>query len=225
MPDPSTSLAKSLVTLLRAREGEYERVSRLLHDEIGQVLSAVGLQLDVLRLDYKDQVPEIAGRTLEIQNLLERAMKQVRDLSYLLNPAIVERAGLHSALDRLVGRSRGLFPGPIRLLLDSSVRIPPDVGTAFYRIAEQAIENAVQHSGATLIEVLLKPAKSAASLEIRDNGTGFLPDAHNSENGLGLALMYYYAEQKNLEFKIKSGTDEGTIVSVLYVPNELTQPL
>ncbi|MCL4854235.1 MAG: hypothetical protein KJZ78_22980 [Bryobacteraceae bacterium] len=225
MSDPSTSLAKSLVTLLRAREGEYERVSRLLHDEIGQVLSAVGLQLDVLRLDYKDQVPEIAARTAEIQNLLERAMKQVRDLSYLLNPAIVERAGLHSALDRLVGRSRTSFPGPIRLLLDSSVRIPPDVGTAFYRIAEQAIENAVQHSGATLIEVLLKPAKNAASLEIRDNGTGFSPDARNRENGLGLALMHYYAEQKNLEFKIRSGTDEGTIVSVLYVPNELTQPL
>jgi len=225
MPDPSTSLAKSLVTLLRAREGEYERVSRLLHDEIGQVLSAVGLQLDVLRLDYKDQVPEIVARTTEIQNLLERAMKQVRDLSYLLNPAIVERAGLHSALDRLVGRSRTLFPGPIRLLLDSSVRIPPDVGTAFYRIAEQAIENAVQHSAATLIEVLLKPAKNAASLEIRDNGTGFSADTRNSKNGLGLALMHYYAEQKNLEIKIRSGTDEGTIVSVLYVPNERTQPL
>ncbi|HEU0140170.1 MAG TPA: histidine kinase [Bryobacteraceae bacterium] len=225
MSDPSTSLAKSLVTLLRAREGEYERVSRLLHDEIGQVLSAVGLQLDVLRLDYKDQLPEIAARTAEIQNLLERAMKQVRDLSYLLNPAIVERAGLHSALDRLVGRSRALFPGPIRLLLDSSVRIPPDVGTAFYRIAEQAIENAVQHSGATLIEVLLKPARNAASLEIRDNGTGFSPDAHDGENGLGLALMHYYAEQKNLEFKIRTGADEGTIISVLYVPNELTQRL
>ncbi len=122
--DSQRSLAQLLVTMMNAREVEYARVSRALHDDVGQVLSAVGLQLDVLRMDFKDRAPDIVQRTQEIQQLLEKAVVHVRDLSYELNPAIVERAGLPFALERLADRFRKGFNGGLRLLIDPGVRLP-----------------------------------------------------------------------------------------------------
>src|SRR3954467_8002663 len=101
---PQQFLKRMIVSAINAREVESARVSKLLHDEVGQVLSAVGLQMDVLKLDYRGQIPEITERINEIQQILDTAVQQVRTLSYDLNPSIVERAGLHSALDRLIGR-------------------------------------------------------------------------------------------------------------------------
>ena len=107
MTDSQRFLQRMIVSTINAREVESNRVSRLLHDEVGQVLSAVGLLLDVLKLDYCKQVPDITDRVHEIQKMLDNAVQQVRALSYDLNPSVVERAGLQSALDRLVGRFRG----------------------------------------------------------------------------------------------------------------------
>ena len=106
-----------IVSTINAREVESARISRLLHDEVGQVLSAVGLQMDVLKLDSNRWHPEIAERIHEIQHMLDHAMQEVRALSYDLNPAVVERAGLQSALDRLVGRFRSIFKGQSAFLL------------------------------------------------------------------------------------------------------------
>jgi signal transduction histidine kinase len=99
------------------------RVARILHDDVGQVLSAIGLQIDVMRMDFVAQAPGIAERSAEIQQLLEKAIDRVRDLSFELNPATVERAGLQFALERMVGRVRQNYKGTVRLMYDSSVRL------------------------------------------------------------------------------------------------------
>src|SRR3954451_17984109 len=104
MTESQRFLQRMIVSTINARDVESNRVSRILHDEVGQVLSAVGLQMDVLKLDYKAQVPDIVARIHEIQHMLEHAVEQVRALSYDLNPAVVERAGFFSAMDRLAGR-------------------------------------------------------------------------------------------------------------------------
>src|SRR5918998_1739834 len=122
MTESQRFFQRMIVSTINAREVESNRVSRLLHDEVGQVLSAVGLHLDVLKLDFKEQIPEIVGRLNEIQKFLDAAVMQVRALSYDLNPAVVERAGLQLALDRLVGRMRSEFNGSIRFLFDRSIR-------------------------------------------------------------------------------------------------------
>ncbi len=216
--DSQRSLAQLLVTMMNAREVEYARVSRALHDEVGQVLSAVGLQLDVLRMDFKDRVPDIAQRTQEIQQLLEKAVVHVRDLSYELNPAIVERAGLPFALERLADRFRKGFNGGLRLLIDPGVRLPLEVANIFYKIAEQGVENSVRHSGAAQVEILLHPASKGAALEIRDNGAGFEVEAVRDRSpGLGLILMEYYAGQAGLELAIKSAPGRGASIRLAYL--------
>ncbi len=213
MADSYLTLARKLVEMINAREAESARVATFLHDDVGQVLSAVGLQLDVLRMDLRDKAPEIGERTSEIQTLLGEVVERLRNLSYELNPSIVERAGFQFALDRLIGRYRDQFRGSIRFLFDSSVRLPSATATVFHKIAEHALDNAVRHSGATQIEVLVRPSLRGTSLEVRDNGAGFTPPpASDAPAGLGILLMEHYARQCGLDFSVKSAPGKGTIV-------------
>ena len=215
--DQERTLTHLLVRVMNARELEGARISRTLHDDVGQVLSAIGLQLDLLRMDLNENVADGEKRIAEIQKVLEQAVAQVRDLSYELNPSVVERAGLQFALDRLVGRGRKEFPGTIRLLFDSSVRVPVEAATAMYKIAEQALDNAVEHAHCTQIELLVKPARRAAVLEVRDNGCGFAPDAPGmASKGLGLHLMRHHAAQAGLQFSLATASEKGTIVRAIY---------
>ncbi|MBI1898805.1 MAG: hypothetical protein HYZ57_07865 [Acidobacteria bacterium] len=210
-------LSRMMVSSINAREVESARVSRVLHDEVGQVLSAVGLQLDVLKLDFRDRLPEIVKRTDEIQKMLDGVVQKVRALSYDLNPAVVERAGLQFALDRLVGRYREVFPGAIRFLYAASARVPLEVGNAWYKIAEHALANAVRHSQASRVELRVSSTAAEAVLDVRDDGTGFsLPEIRQRTSGLGLLLMEHYAALAGLALVIRSRPGKGTIVRTRY---------
>ena len=219
MTDSQRFLQRMVVSTINAREVESNRVSRLLHDEVGQVLTAVGLLLDVLKLDFSEQVPEITERIREIQKMLDVAVEQVRALSYELNPSVVERAGLQSALDRLVGRFRGQFAGSIRYLYDSSVRVPLPVGNAWYKIAELALKNAIQHSESSRIEVHVRRTQKNVMIEVRDNGKGFsLVDAKVNPQGLGLLLIEHYASLSPIVVDIRSAPGKGSTVRSTYQP-------
>ena len=225
MPERRRSVIEMLVAMASARDTDSARVARLLHDEVGQVLSAAGLQLGVLRMDFREQAPDIAARITEIQDILERAIEQVRGLSYELNPQVVERAGLHNALDRLAARFRQRFHGSIRLLSDPSARVPLEAAGAMYRIAEYALDNAVRHSHAKTIEILVRPLKRAMALEVRDNGRGFDVEAvRKAKSGLGLLLIDHYALQAGLEVSIRSAAGKGTIVKILHHTYALRHP-
>ncbi len=168
-------------------------------------------------MDLQENPEDGLRRIADIQKVLERAVAQVRELSYELNPAIVERTGLKAALDRLVGRQRQNFGGSIRLFFDSSVRLPVSAATAMYKIAEQALDNAVRHARATRIEVLVKPGKQGITLEVRDDGTGFDPDRELAEStGIGLPLMKYQADQAGFRFSVGKLPERGTAVRTVY---------
>ncbi len=213
MTDPQRLLTRMLVSAINAREQESDRVSRKLHDEVGQVLSAVGFQLDAMKLEFQERVPDIGEHVTAIQNLLDQAMKEVRALSYDLNPAVVERVGLQFALDRLVGRFRDRYEGSLRFLYDSSVRVPLDIANAWYKITEHALDNAVEHAKASRIEVHVRPTAKGTVLEVRDNGIGFkVGEVRAKCAGLGILLMEHYASQAGIPFEILSEPEQGTVV-------------
>jgi signal transduction histidine kinase len=205
------------LALLTERDDEKARAAKLLHDEVGQVLSAAGLQLGVLRLDFQQRAPGLAARITEIQDMLEKAMEQVRELSYELNPQIVERAGLRGALERLAVRLQQRSTAPIRLYFDAARTLPPSVASAVYRVAEQALDNAVRHSGGRLIRIRVAQKRHTTSLEVRDNGRGFPADklqGHGS--GIGLLLMGHFAAQAGMPLLINSTAGKGTIVRITH---------
>jgi signal transduction histidine kinase len=206
-------LRHTVLGALKAQEFERTMMARFLHDSVGQNLTALGLQLDLIRMDLATAAPAAGERVAEVQKVLGEMMESVREYSYELHPATVERAGLRAALDRLAVRSRERFSGILRVNVDPSMKIEPKLASAFYQIAQEAIENAAQHSGASAIDVTVKAARSGVSMEVRDNGRGFDPDdILGSHRGLGLLSMEHYAAQAGLELSIASTRESGTIV-------------
>jgi signal transduction histidine kinase len=209
--DVSTpALARMLFAAINEHETVLARVSRLLHDDVSQILSAVGLQLDAMRMDFRAQAAGLEGRAAEIQELLEQAIGQLRDISNELNPSIVERAGLQFALDRLAGTARAHFPGTLRLHFDASLRVPTILAKAFYKMTECALETALAAPGCSLIDIYVKRSQGEYVLEITDNGSadGVDPDSEP----LGRLLMDYYASKNHVTLKIQRTPGKGRLI-------------
>jgi signal transduction histidine kinase len=206
-------LRQTVLGALKSQEFERKMASKFLHDTVGQNLTALGMQLDLVRMDVEQAAPEVCERIAEIQKVLETIMEDVRDYSYELHPSTVERAGLRPALDRLLTRMRERYTGSIRLNVDPFIKLDPNVAPALYQIAQEAIENAVVHSGCTSIEVAVKSTRNGPALEVRDNGHGFDPaEIASGRRGLGLLSMEHYAAQAGLNLSIVSDSATGTAV-------------
>ncbi len=202
------ALAQMLFAAMNEHETVLARVSRLLHDDVSQVLSAVGLQLDAMRMDFRDQAPGVDGRATEIQELLEQAIEQLRDITNELNPSIVERAGLQFALDRLIGKVRAGFSGTLRLHFDAALRVPTILAKAFYKITECALDIAKAAPGCSLIDIHVKRAQGEYVLEISDNA----PVDEGAPAPLGQLLMEYYASKNHVTLKTERVPGKGSSV-------------
>ena len=206
-------LRYTVLSALKSQEFERKMASKFLHDSVGQNLTALGLQMDLIRMDLEGVSPDVCERLVGIQKMLEVMMEEVREYSYELNPSTVERAGLRPALDRLALRVRPRFPGSLRVNADPSMRLDPKIATALYQIAQEAVQNAVQHAGCSAIEIAVKSSRSGAILEVRDNGRGFDPgDILCGRRGLGLLSMEHYAAQAGLHLSISRNGETGTLV-------------
>jgi len=146
--------------LLRSQEDERRRIARELHDEAGQVLTAVKIELD---LDGRRQASELVGR----------ALAQVRDLSNLLRPAALDDLGLLPALRALADdfarrtRLEVRFEGP-----DSAPALAPEAEVALYRVLQEALTNVARHARARRVSVRLEPGPRQLLLTIEDDGLG-----------------------------------------------------
>ena len=205
---PQPALAQMLFAAMNEHEAVLSRVSRLLHDDVSQVLSAVGLQLDAMRMDFRDQAPGVEGRAAEIQELLEQAIEQLRDITNELNPSIVERAGLQFALDRLIGKARAGFSGSLRLHFDASLRVPTILAKAFYKITDCALDIAKATHECSLIDIHVKPANGEYVLEVFDNAA-VDPGAPAP---LGQLLMDYYASKNHVTLRTERVPGKGSLV-------------
>jgi signal transduction histidine kinase len=208
------ALLRMLFGAVSEHEATLAKVSRLLHDDVSQTLSAVGLQLDAMRMDFRNVAPGIETRAAEIQTMLEQVIEQLRDISNHLNPSIVERAGLQFALDRLAGNVRERFSGTLRLQLDPAALVPTSIATTFYQIAESAIENSLALPGCSLIEVQLKRAQHEFVLEIRHNGTP--AEQNGPDASLDRLRMDYYASKNQVTLDINESPKGGTVVRASY---------
>ena len=208
-------LRRTVLSALRTPEFERKMAPQFLHDSVGQNLTAFGLQLDLIRMDLESVFPATCARILEVQKTLESMMEEVREYSHELNPATVERAGLRSALDRVASRLLHRFKGWLRIKVDPSLKLDPKIASALFHIAQEALENAVQHAGCSNIEIAVKSTRKATVLEVKDDGQGFDPDdILGVRRGLGLLSMEHFAAQAGLLLTITSSADSGTLVRV-----------
>ena len=162
------SLSRSL---LQKMEAERYLIARELHDEIGQALTAVKLNLQSLKHQSRDRA--LVSAFPESISIIDKALEQVRSLSLNLRPSILDDLGLVAALRWLVdhmGRSAKL---QIELTYDTLPRLPIEIETACFRIAQESITNVIRHAKAKNIVVGLHADDEALHLSVRDNGIGF----------------------------------------------------
>jgi len=191
---------------LAAQEEERARVARDLHDEVNQSLTGLLLRLEATR---KNAPPELAAELAEIRALANRAMQELLVLARQLRPTALDDLGLKAALSSHVsqlGRQSGI---ETRFGARGDLAtVPQEVQIVAYRVAQEALSNAIRHSGAEHLDVQLVRAPDALELAVGDDGHGFTFE--DATRGLGLAGMRERALLVNGSLELESRPESGT---------------
>lgn len=159
--------------MVEIEESERRRISRELHDEAGQSLLCVRLQLEMAEQDLPEGEQEVRRKLIEARNLTEHSIIEIRRLIAALSPAILEQMGLAAALRQLVGRFRSVHPATVHLRLPRRLDPPKKVEIIVYRIVQECLNNISKYSSASRVNLSLDSADEVLSMQIEDNGVGF----------------------------------------------------
>lgn len=202
-----------LEEVIQAQEAERARVARDLHDQIGQSLTSILIALRV----YENAGPDSDDgrkRGEELRELVTDTLDDVRRLAFELRPAVLDDIGLITALHRLgeaLHQRTGVLVSWTVAGLDDEHRLEPNVETAIYRIAQEALTNVARHAGVDQAHGRIDAdSDGAIVLEIRDDGSGFEPSA--KIGSLGLAGMHERASLIGGALDVASAPGKGTTV-------------
>lgn len=199
--------------LINAQEEERKLIALDLHDEMGQILSALKIGLQTLANKDKGRREDIK----EMIKLNQRVMDQIRTLAYHLRPAILDNFGLVAAIEDLcesMSDSKLLSVDYKLDTLDDNL-LPPQMRTSLFRFVQEALTNAVKHSGSLRVEVELMAKEDEIMIRVRDWGKGFNVDqALNVGKHLGLAGMRERISLVGGQLLIDSSSSNGSILTV-----------
>jgi signal transduction histidine kinase len=200
---------ETVQAIVEGQELERGRLARELHDETGQALTSILLGLGAI--DRAATLDEARQASTGVRELAKDALENVRRLAVELRPAALDDFGLAAALERLAGDigSRSEIEVDFRLELANDERLPANVETTVYRIAQEAFTNVIKHAHASRLDVVLARREHSIMLSVRDDGRGFsLPDEH--EGGFGLIGMHERVALVEGTLEIDSETGSGT---------------
>lgn len=206
--------------LIATQESTLRHISRELHDEFGQILTAVGSMLKRAE-KYLPQGSPVMTELHEVREVTQSTLDKVRSLSQALHPVMLDELGLESTLDwylPTIERQAG-----IRISYEKSGTSFPVDGTVavhVYRVAQEALNNVTRHSGARQAWVRLRFLPQDLELEVEDHGKGFVPG--QSRQGIGLVAMRERAEILGGTISFSRPAEGGTIVS-LRIPKGTTE--
>jgi signal transduction histidine kinase len=218
LSEQRSELAQKLIS---TQESTLLHISRELHDEFGQILTAIGSMLSRTRNHVPEDSP-LRAELREVSEIAQSTLDKVRSLSQALHPVMLDEAGLESTIDwyiPVVERQTG-----IQISYEKSgTPFPVDggVGIHIYRILQEALNNLARHSGTCHAWVRLRFLAQAVELEVEDHGTGFVEQSTRS--GIGLVAMRERAELLGGNIEFLKPAEGGTLVR-LRVPIEKTEP-
>lgn len=212
--------------ILKAGERERKRVGRDLHDGLGQLLTGIGFLSKTLAQTLEAGGSDAAGEAAEITDLVENAIDHTRSLSKLLLPVELEENGLEAALQRLRSHIEGVYGISCRLKTAGYRPIQdPEIALHIYRVAQEAVNNAVRHGKPTAIDVALTTRGARTVLSVADDGCGIPEEVDQQSTGLGLRTMQYRAQTIGAALKVGRRRPRGTkVVCELPTPIEDETP-
>ncbi|MFN7938877.1 MAG: GAF domain-containing sensor histidine kinase [Bryobacteraceae bacterium] len=173
--------------MLHVEEAERRRISRELHDEAGQSLLCVRLNLEMIEQSLDPSEPA-RGRLAEVREMTERTILEIRRLIAALSPAVLEQLGLGAALRQLVNRFRQMHPAKVRLQISKLHHLPKKIEIIVYRLVQECCNNIAKHSMASHVNLSATTADGVLRLQVEDDGVGFhVEEALEKRNSFGLA--------------------------------------
>ncbi|MDX2269648.1 MAG: GAF domain-containing sensor histidine kinase [Bryobacter sp.] len=174
--------------MLQVEEMERRRISRELHDEAGQSLLCIRLQLEMLEEQLTSEGQTFKRRLTETREVTERTIIEIRRLIAALSPAVLEQLGLGAALRQLVSRFSRLSPARVKLSLSRMGKIPKKTEVIVYRLVQECMNNVAKHSQASHVNISLESADGHLRLTVEDDGIGFsVEEALSRRDSFGLA--------------------------------------
>ena len=201
--------------LLQAQEDESRRIARELHDDLGQGLALLTVEMDLLRQKPPEAASQLGARIQELLRQLRQLSSSVHELSHQLHPAKLEQLGLAAAIGGLCHELTHRHGLKIEF---AASQLPPAIASetalCLYRIAQEALANSIKHSGAQHARVELTGAADRIALQIADDGSGFDPRLIQGKGGLGLVSMRERVFSLGGQLAIDSRSSDGTRVDV-----------
>lgn len=201
----------------QVRENERIAISRELHDDLGQSLTAVKIDLGIIKQKVADN--EVVNKINKVTLLVGDTIKTVQRLTSQLRPEIIDDLGLEAAIEWYtnefaqrtgINASLDVLPG---------ITISPGISLIIFRILQESLTNIARHSRATKVSIELSSKEDFIDLLISDNGIGITEDQRNSRHSFGLISMKERAASLGGTFSIKSKNGTGTVIS-LVIPVE-----
>jgi signal transduction histidine kinase len=212
-----SELAQQLIAL---QENTFRSISRDLHDDFGQILTAVGAMLQ--RASRRLADPESLRADLrELQEIVQATLDKVRTLSHALHPVILDEIGFEGALDQYLPGFQKQTGIEVRCEKNGEAReLDGAVAVHIYRVLQEALNNIARHSQSKQASVRLRYLPEAVVLEVEDRGVGF---ASTHAYGMGLVSMRERADLVNGRLDLENGSAGGALVrlTVPTAPQEL----
>jgi len=208
-----TKQKKLEAEIVRISENEQRRIGQDLHDDLCSQLSGIGCLTKVLEQQLQQKAFEEAELLRKVTEMVAQAGVRTREIARGLVPTVLETQGLSGAIEDMVARQRDLFGvACVATLSTDSVLddLPSHVSIQLYRIAQEAVTNAVKHSDCEEIAITLDASPGMLELTIRDDGKGMQPD--DDASGMGLFTMRRRAEIIGADFDLDGSAGDGTII-------------
>lgn len=205
--------------LLEVQENERRHLARELHDEIGQVLTAIQINLQIL--EHSLHAADAASRLADSINMVKYTLQQVRTLALDLRPSMLDDLGLVSALRWYVQNHVRKVGIHVRLVADPLPRhLPAHIEITCFRVAQEALTNVVRHSQAKRVTVTIRLRETGLVLSVRDRGLGFDVDGAKERalkgQSMGLLGMQERVELAGGHLSILSNVSEGTVIRAIF---------
>ncbi|MBU1612255.1 MAG: PAS domain S-box protein [Proteobacteria bacterium] len=199
-------------SVLTSQERERATIARRLHDELGQVLTALRMDAVWIKDRLKDADAKLSERAMAMCTLVDSTISDVRSIATRLRPAVLDDLGLLDALEWFTADFEKRTRISCRFVHQGVDEVAETLATTAYRVAQEALTNVARHAAATQVEVKLVQDTTELTLTVTDNGTGFSPHPLEERATLGLAGMQERAGLVGGILTIKSTPGQGTVI-------------
>ena len=216
----TTALRELSSSLMHSQDEERRRISRELHDSTGQDLTGLKLDLAAIRREVEKISPELAGRIAENAQLVSHISDNLRTMSYLLHPPLLDELGLRSAVSWFVEGFSKRSGIQVQLdMPDQLKRLPDALELVLFRIVQESLTNIHRHSHSSSVDIQLGHGTAEVMLQVRDYGQGIPPELleqfriDGTGVGVGLRSMRERISELGGRFEIRSDKS-GTLIRV-----------